>query len=55
MSVNVDVIVFFLNYGLFTAICKPDLRFMVYKIYVLINSNFLFYKTISNADVILLL
>ena len=44
-SKNCDIIVIFPSYGQFGTIQKPDYRRMVCKIYVLINSNILFYKT----------
>ena len=45
MLVNCDVIAFFLLYGKFAAIRKPDSEFRVYKAYILINSNLLSYRT----------
>ena len=42
---NFDVIIFFLIYGQFTDIRKPDSGRMVYKTYILINKNFLSCKT----------
>ena len=61
MSAYCDIIVFFLIYGQFVAIQKPDSKCMVYKTYIFINSNLLSYKTwkqnykISNIALILLL
>ena len=40
MSANCDIIIFFLIYGQFAAIRKPDTGRMVYKTYIFINSNF---------------
>ena len=45
MSTDCDVIVFFLIYGQFATIRKPDSRCMVYKTYIFINSNLLSYRT----------
>ena len=39
MSANCDVIVFFLNYGKFATIPKPDSGHMVSKIEIFINGN----------------
>ena len=44
MSVRYDVIVFFPIYDQFVAMGKPDFGRMVYKTYIFINSNLLFYK-----------
>ena len=44
MSVNCEAIVFFLIYGQFAAIRKPDSGFMIYKTYISINKNLLSYK-----------
>ena len=44
MSENRDVTVIFLIYSLFAAIRKPDSGHIVYKTYILINSNQLSYK-----------
>ena len=44
ISENYDVIVIFPIYSRFIAIPKPDFGRMVCKIYIFINSNFLFYK-----------
>ena len=45
MTANGDVFVFFPIYGQFAAIRKPDSGRMVYKSYIFINNNLLFYKT----------
>ena len=44
MSANYDVIAIFLIHGQFGAIRKPDSRRIVYKTYIFINNNLLFYK-----------
>ena len=44
MSDNYEVIVIFLIYGQFGAIRKPDSGYIVYKTYIFININLLFYK-----------
>ena len=44
MPTNYDVIVFFLIYGWFGAIWKPDSWQMFYDFYIFINSNILSYK-----------
>ena len=44
MMVNCDVIVFFPIYSQFSAIRKPDSGHMVYKTYIFINKNLLYYK-----------
>ena len=44
MPANCDVIVIFPIYGQFGAILKLDSGCMDCKIYIFINSNFLFYK-----------
>ena len=43
-SANCDVIDFFLIYGLFGVIRKPDCRRIDCKTYIFINSNFLSYQ-----------
>ena len=45
MSANCNVIAFFLIYGQFAAIRKPNSRRMVYKTYIFINSKFSSYRT----------
>ena len=45
MSKKYDVIVFFPIYGKFAAIQKPDSECIVYKTYISINNNLLFYRT----------
>ena len=42
---NIVKSLFFSIYGPFAAIWKPDSRRMVYKIFIFISSNLLFYKT----------
>ena len=44
MLENCDAIVIFPVYGQLGAIRKPDFRRIVYKTYILINSNLLPYK-----------
>ena len=44
MSINWDVIVFFLIYAQFATIRKLDSGRMIYKYYIFINDNFLSYK-----------
>ena len=44
ISTNCDVIVFFLIYGQFAAIRKPNSGGMVYKAYIFIKNNLLCYK-----------
>ena len=44
MPSNCDVIVFFLIYGQFAAIRRPESGRMVYKTYIFINNNLLSYK-----------
>ena len=44
MSANCDVIVFFPIYSQFAAIRKPDSGRKVYKTYIFINRNLLFYR-----------
>ena len=44
MSASCDVIVAFPIYGQFGAITKPDSGRIDYKIYILVNGNFLSYK-----------
>ena len=44
MPKKFDVIAIFPIYGQFGAISKPDSGRIVGKIYIVINSNFLFYK-----------
>ena len=44
MLTNCDVILFFPIYGQFGAIWKPDSERMVYKTYISMNSNLLFYS-----------
>ena len=39
MSVNCDVIVFFLTYGQFAAIPKSDYERIIYKTYIFRNNN----------------
>ena len=39
MSVNCDVIVFFLTYGQFAAIPKPDYERIIYKTYIFSSNN----------------
>ena len=48
MSVNCDVIAIFSIYGQFGAIRKPDCRGIVYKTYISIKNNILFYKNWKN-------
>ena len=45
VSADCDVIVFFLVYGQFLAIRKPDSGHMIQKTYIFINKNLLSYKT----------
>ena len=45
MSANCDVIVIFPIYGQFGAVRKLDSRRTVYKTYIFIKSNLLFYKS----------
>ena len=44
MSKSCDVIVIFPIYGQFRAILKPDSERIVWKAYILVNSNLLCYK-----------
>ena len=44
MSSNCDLIITFPIYGQFGAIRKPDSGPIVFKTYIFINSNLLFYK-----------
>ena len=44
MSVNCDVIIIFLIYGQFGVIQIPDSGRIVYKNYIITNSNLLSYK-----------
>ena len=44
MSINYDVIVLSLIYRQCSVIWKPDSEFMIYKTYIFINSNVLFYR-----------
>ena len=44
MLANCDILVIFLIYGQFGAIRNPDSGCIVFKTYILINSNLLCYK-----------
>ena len=44
MSINYDVIALSLIYRQCSVIWKPDSEFMIYKTYIFINSNVLFYR-----------
>ena len=48
MSVNCDIIAIFPIYGQFGAIREPDSRGIVYKTYISIKNNILFYKNWKN-------